>query len=273
MKEKHLGWRLIAAVAFCVLALFYFDDSPELEGTRRVAVDGSSWVLALAAGPARLIDAVGEYFQSRERLRQDNQRLLQENLVLQGRTQRLAGVLSENARYRALLNSAELIQNDIMVAEVLSVVADPAHHMLVLDKGAKDGVFIGQPMLGAEGLLGQVTLVGEQTSRAILISDASHAVPVQVMRNGVRALAEGTGSVQELLIRHLAATTDIEVGDVLVTSGLGGRFPPNYPVAKVVEINLRPEAAFALVRATPLASLDRGRHVLLALAPAEMTAR
>jgi len=92
------------------------------------------------------------------------------------------------------------------------------------------------------------------------------------MRNGVRALAEGTGSIGELLIRHLAATTDIEVGDVLVTSGLGGRFPPNYPVAKVVDINLRPEAAFASVRAEPLASLDRGRHVLLAVAHTESAA-
>jgi len=267
-----LGWRLVAAIALCVSALIYFDDSPRLEPARRAAVDGSSWLLSLAAGPGQILGAMGDYFRSRDSLREDNERLVQENLVLQARTQRLASVLSENARYRALLNSAELLQDDIMVAEVVSVVADPANHLLVLDKGARDGVYVGQPMLGAEGLLGQITMVGERSSRAILISDASHAVPVQVMRNGVRALAEGTGSIEELLIRHLAATTDIEVGDVLVTSGLGGRFPPNYPVAKVVDINLRPEAAFASVRAKPLASLDRGRHVLLALAHTESAA-
>jgi len=113
-------------------------------------------------------------------------------------------------------------------------------------------------------LMGQVVLVGAKTSRAMLMTDATHAVPVQVNRNGVRALVEGVGDIDRVIVRHVAATTDIQIGDQLVTSGLGGRFPPGYPVAEVVAIEGDPGAAFSTVIAQPIASLDRGRHVLLA---------
>jgi len=152
-----------------------------------------------------------------------------------------------------------------MVAEVISVTADPARHLLVLDKGRADGVLDGQPLLGAAGLMGQVVMLGEHTSRAMLITDATHAVPVQVNRSGVRGLAEGTGNLDHLVVRHVAATTDIQVGDTLVTSGLGGRFPPGYPVAEVTAVESEPGAPFTTVIARPLAQLDRGRHVMLAM--------
>lgn len=134
----------------------------------------------------------------------------------------------------------------------------------MLDKGQRDGVAVGQPLLGAEGLMGQVVLAGQTSSRALLITDAAHAMPIQVNRNGVRGIVEGTGELDTMVVRHIAATTDIVVGDLLVSSGLGGRFPPGYPVAEVTEVNLKPGDAFATVTAKPMAALDRGRHVLIA---------
>ena len=126
-----------------------------------------------------------------------------------------------------------------------------------------DGVFVGQPLIDADGLLGQVVEVSPLNSRALLITDATHSIPVQVNRNGVRAIAEGIGSLTSLEIHHVSATTDIQEGDLLVTSGLGGRFPVGYPVAVVSEIERDPGQAFARIMARPSAALERSRHVLL----------
>ena len=221
-------------------------------------------IYEIAATPRDVLWGLADYFQSRRSLREENARLLQENLVIQGQAQRLVSVLAENAYYRVLLNASKAIDLDVMVAKIVSISADPARHLLVLDKGSNQGVFKGQSLLGAEGLMGQIVLVGANSSRAMLITDATHAVPVQVNRSGVRALTEGVGNINELIVRHVATTTDIKVDDVLVTSGLAGRFPPGYPVAQVVTVETDPGAAFATVVARPLAQLDRGRYVLLA---------
>jgi len=221
-------------------------------------------IYEIAATPRDVLWGLADYFQSRRSLREENARLLQENLVIQGQAQRLVSVLAENAYYRVLLNASKAIDLDVMVAKIVSISADPARHLLVLDKGSNQGVFKGQSLLGAEGLMGQIVLVGANSSRAMLITDAAHAVPVQVNRSGVRALTEGVGNINELIVRHVARTTDIKVDDVLVTSGLAGRFPPGYPVAQVVTVETDPGAAFATVVARPLAQLDRGRYVLLA---------
>ena len=235
------------------------------------SVDTSALIYRIATAPKDAWLNASEYFQSRALLREENARLSQENLIIKGQTQRLAAVLAENAHYRALLNSADIVEHDVMVAEVIAVITDPARHILVLDKGSADGVVKGQALLGADGLMGQITHLGNTTSHAILITDSAHAVPVQDSRSEVRGLAEGTGEIDRLLIRHIATTTDISIGDILVTSGLGGRFPPGYPVAKVTSIDLEPGAAFSTVSALPLAQLDRGRYVMLSMAAAKST--
>ncbi len=245
------------------MSLFWFRDSEYLRGARTVALDTSAAAYSLASSPLRAVEATDDYLQSRQSLREENARLRQENLVLKGRTQRLAAVLAENTRYKALLNSTAMLEGDVMVAEVIATAADPARHILVLDKGESQGVREGQPLLGADGLMGQIVQLGESTSRALLVTDAIHAVPVQVLRNGVRGIAEGTGDIDRLIVRHVATTTDIVVGDTLVTSGLGGRFPPGYPVAEVTAITAEPGAAFLTVTSRPMAQLDRGRHVML----------
>jgi rod shape-determining protein MreC len=152
-----------------------------------------------------------------------------------------------------------------MVAEIIAMTAAPSRHELVIDKGVADAVYVGQPLLGADGLMGQVIRVGQHSSHALLITDATHAVPVQALRSGVRGLAEGTGALNRLVVRHIAATTDIQEGDTLVTSGLGGLFPSGYPVATVQTIVRQPGSSFSQVIAVPIAHLDRGRHVMLAL--------
>jgi rod shape-determining protein MreC len=234
-----------------------------LETTRSLLDTLGTPVYWVADLPLRLRDWADKYFHSRLALIEENERLSRENLVLQGRSQQMASLQAENVRLRALLNSTALLRDDVLVAELIGVSPDPVRHRLVLNKGRDDGVFVGQPLIDADGLMGQIVEVSAGSSRALLITDATHSIPVQVNRNGVRAIAEGTGSLGTLEIHHVSATTDIQVGDLLVTSGLGGRFPGGYPVAVVSRIDRDPGQTFARVLATPSAALDRSRHVLL----------
>lgn len=213
--------------------------------------------------PARLSDWGEESVQSRSSLIDDNRRLRSEALLLEAQVQQMAALRAENVRLRALLNSSALLQDDVLVAELVGVSPDPARHLVVLDKGSRDGVFNGQPLIDANGLMGQVVEVAPNSARVLLITDATHALPVQVNRNGVRAIAEGIGRLDRLELRHVASTEDIAVGDLLVSSGLGGRFPAGYPVATVTELEIDPGQAFARVTAEPSAALNRSRHVLL----------
>lgn len=260
-----MGWRATLAIGCCLLLLFYFRDHPALEAPRQFTLDTAAIVYRVAAAPKSAFVGLGDFFQSHSALRSEKERLEQENLVLKGQTQKLAAVLAENGRYRALLRSAETLEREVMVAEIIAMTAARSRHELVIDKGTADAVHVGQPLLGADGLMGQVVRVGQYSSHALLITDATHAVPVQVLRSGVRGLAEGTGELNRLVVRHIAATTDIEEGDILVTSGLGGLFPAGYPVATVKTIVKQPGSSFSQVMAVPIASLDRGRHVMLAI--------
>lgn len=218
------------------------------------------WIADL---PTRISQWQDIHLNSRDDLLQENERLLRENLVMQARSLQMASLQADNTRLRALLNSTALLRDDVLVAELIGVSPDPVRHQVVLDKGESDGVYLGQPLIDADGLIGQVVEVGELTSRVLLITDSTHSLPVQVNRNGVRAIAEGVGSLDRLEIRHVAATTDIQVGDLLESSGLGGRFPTGYPVATVVTVERDPGQPFAHILAKPTAALDRSRHVLL----------
>ncbi len=234
-----------------------------LQGTRSMMEVVAAPIYWVADLPTRVNDWRETHLVSRSELLERNDRLQRENLVLQGRSQQMASLQAENIRLRALLNSSALLRDDVLVAELIGVAPDPVRHQLVLNKGEQDGVFVGQPLIDADGLLGQVIEVSPINSRVLLITDATHSIPVQVNRNGVRAIAEGSGTLTSLIIRHVSATTDIEEGDLLVTSGLGGRFPVGYPVAVVDSVERDPGEAFARVSATPSAALDRSRHVLL----------
>ncbi len=218
------------------------------------------WVVDV---PSKMLGEFNDMLSSRRDLMADNERLRAESLILNAKLQKYIELRAENVRLRELMNSAELLNDTVVVAEVVAVASDPNRHQLVVDKGSRDGAFVGQPVIDATGLLGQITEVGLLQSRVLLITDSAHALPVRVSRNGLRAIAEGTGLIDELALTHVAATTDIQVGDLLVSSGLGGRFPGGYPVGEVVNVSIDPGQPFAEVRARPMAQLDRSRNVLL----------
>lgn len=200
---------------------------------------------------------------SKDDLLVENARLQAETLVLRAKVQKLTALAIENVRLRELLNSTTLLEENVLVAEIVAVSPDPNLQYVMLNKGSNDGVYIGQAVIDANGLFGQVMEVASDKSRVLLISDQRHAVPVQVNRNGVRAVVEGNNDFVQLVLPHVALTTDIIAGDVLSTSGLGGLFPIGYPVARVTEVKHDPGQAFAIVTARPFAQLDRSRHVLL----------
>jgi rod shape-determining protein MreC len=202
-------------------------------------------------------------FASRESLVAENERLKRDRLNAEFRLQRLAALETENARLRELLDSQARVGSRALIAEILAVDLDPYRQRFDLNRGLVDGVYVGQALIDARGVVGQVVRVGPLTAEAVLITDADHAVPVSVNRNGLRTIAVGTGDSSRLRLPYLTNNQDVEVGDLLVSSGLGGVFPAGYPVGRIVEKRLRPDQAFAEVIAEPASALDRDREVLL----------
>ncbi len=218
------------------------------------------WITDL---PGRLWEGVASQFGSRTELVAENEKLKTENLLLQGRMQKLAALTEQNVRLRELLNSSALVNEKVEVAELIGMDPNPFTHRIIINKGERDGVVLGQPVLDARGLMGQVVELMPYTSRVLLLTDTTHSIPVQVNRNGLRAIASGTGNPERLELRHVADTADIKEGDLLVSSGLGQRFPAGYPVATVKEVIHDSGQPFAIVRAVPTAALNRSRYMLL----------
>lgn len=204
-----------------------------------------------------------EWSASREHLLAENGQLQATNLKLKAELQKYAALQAENVRLRNLLDSSLKVGDRVLIAELSAVDLDPYRQQVVINKGSASGAFAGQPVLDAEAVMGQVTQVTPFSSTVLLITDPNHSIPVQVLRNGLRTIAIGSGKVNELQLPYLATDSDILVGDLLVTSGLGGKFPPGYPVATVTHINRAPDNAFAEITAQPAAHLDRSREVLL----------
>ncbi len=213
--------------------------------------------------PGTISDWFSESLSSRRRLQEENDSLRTQQLMQEVQLQKLAALEAENIRLRELLDSSFKVGEKVLIAELLSVNLDPYKHQIVLNKGESNDVYPGQPLLDAKGVMGQVVHAGPYTSTAILITDTSHATPVQVNRNGLRTIALGSGTINRLELPYIPNNADIKPGDLLITSGLGGHFPPGYPVAEVAAVQHDPGHAFSRVVATPLAALNRSREVLL----------
>ncbi|NPU92776.1 MAG: rod shape-determining protein MreC [Gammaproteobacteria bacterium] len=220
-------------------------------------------VQLLADIPSRVVEWSSENVRSRSSLEEENARLQSEVLVLNRRVQKLASTVAENTRLKELMNASDVLDDQVLIGEIIGVDPDPYRLEVIVNKGSQDGVYEGQAVLDAEGLMGQVVEVGMFTSRVLLITDVTHGVPVHVNRNGVRAIAVGAGDLDRLKLIHVPGTADIVRGDLLVSSGLGGRFPKGYPVGVVTEVEHDPGQPFLIVSAQPMANLDRSRHVLL----------
>ncbi|KKN14132.1 hypothetical protein LCGC14_0999340 [marine sediment metagenome] len=222
-------------------------------------------IQVVASFPGDAKEWMSEFFQNRDDLKEKNIALEATNLLNSVRLQKLQNLERENTRLRELLGSSFRLTERVLVAELLSVDLDPFSQQVVLNKGLNDGVFNGQPVLDAHGVMGQVTEVTNFSSRAMLLTDPSHGLPVQINRNGLRAVAIGRGMGEPLQLEHLVHNADVRVGDVLVTSGLGGRFPVGYPVGTIIAINYPQGKAFADINIKPAAELDTSREVLLVL--------
>jgi rod shape-determining protein MreC len=220
-------------------------------------------IFVLADAPSRALESMTRWFANRSSMREEIDRLSREQLLLKAQIQKMAALATENERLRSLLGSAGKLEDNVLVAELIGTDPDPARLQVILDKGSDVGVFVGQPLLDAQGLMGQVIEVSPTSSRALLITDSSHSVPVQVNRNNIRIIAAGTGRVDELELLNVPNTADIIPGDLLVSSGLGRRFPVGYPVGTVTQVIHDPGKSFAIVKAYPAARLDQSRHVLL----------
>lgn len=202
-------------------------------------------------------------FADRGRLRTENAQLTEQLRVARTQLLRFESLNEENRRLREIREASKGLSERTLIAEIINVSVQPFRHMVVINKGADDGVFRGQPVLDAFGVVGQVMQVGKSTATLILITDTEHAVPVQVNRNGIRSIAMGTGESTKLSLPYLTVESDVQRGDLLVSSGLDEIFPAGYPVATVTKVERNPTDTFALVEAKPLAQLDRDREVLL----------
>lgn len=229
--------------------------------------DGLSLVVYPLQYIVNLPSAAGQWasenLAAHQTLVEENEQLRARQLLQEMRLQKLYSLETENARLRELLNSASKVGEQVLIGELLAVDQDPFRRRVLINKGAGAGVFEGQPLLDAYGVMGQVVQVTPFTSTALLITDPSHAIPVQVNRNGLRAIALGTGEANRLEIPHIPNNADLQVGDLLITSGLGRRFPPGYPVATIIEFGKDPSQPYARVVAEPAAQLERSREVLL----------
>lgn len=200
---------------------------------------------------------------SHNALVKENQRLKADQLLLRTQLQRLLAIESENNYLKSLLQSSQQIKGRTLIAELLAVVSEPFINQVVLDKGAHDGVYVGQPVLDANGVMGQVMEVGALSSRVLLINDPHSGIAVQSARNGTRAMAVGDSYTTKLRLMYVATTADIRTGDTFITSGLGDHYPEGYPVGKVVSVSKDPAHQFATIIIQPFAKLNSSRQVLL----------
>jgi rod shape-determining protein MreC len=255
----------LLGVSLLSIALMTIDHRQHHLDSMRSALSVVVYPLQLLVDlPGNTIDWFRESLSTRRQLQEENFSLRKQQLILNTQLQKLEALESENRHLRALLDSSfQVGERPMLIAALLSVDMDPYRHQIEINKGSLDNLFEGQPLLDSRGIMGQLIHVGPFTSTAMLITDPAHAIPVQINRNGLRTIALGTGKLDQLELPNIPNNVDIQVGDLLVSSGLGGRFPPGYPVAEVVEVEQDPGRAFSRVLARPRAQLDRSREVLL----------
>lgn len=263
LKGPSTGIRLLLFVAASLVLMTVDHRQGHLESVRSVLsvlVYPLQYVVNL---PARGSHWVSESLATHGMLIDENSRLREEQLLLNSKLQKFAVLEEENRRLRELLESSMQLRERVLIAELLAVELEPFRRQVVINKGQREGAYDGQPVVDASGVMGQIVHVGPFSSTVLLITDPAHALPVQLNRNGLRAIAVGTGEDNFLLLEHLPTNADIQKGDLVVTSGLGRRFPRGYPVGVISGITLEPGEPFARVEVTPSAKLDQSREVLL----------
>jgi rod shape-determining protein MreC len=258
-----LGLRLAALLVLSLVLMTLDHRYERLEPIRSglsLAVYPLRYLVHL---PATLADWSSESLVTRRSLTEENRRLRRQNLLLKTRSQRYAALEAENMRLRELLESSVELGDRVLAADVVAMELGAPTREILLNKGSRHAVYRGQPVIDGHGVVGQVVHVNPISSTVLLITDTSHALPVHVVRSGVRAVATGSGSGNTLDLAYVAPNADVKTGDLIVTSGMDGRFPAGYPVGEVVEVSLDPNEPFARIRAETRAKLSEVREVLL----------
>lgn len=262
-RDRPLGAAFLA-LAVASIALMVADHRYGHLEQVRSALAAVAYPLQRAVDfPFRAWNWLTGSFADRNRLRAENLELTARLRLANLQLQRFAALEDENRRLRDMRENSAGIAERVLVGSILNVELDPFRHRVLVDKGSADGVFKGQTVLDADGIFGQVSQVQTHSSEVILISDAEHAIPVQSNRSGLRTIAVGTGDADLLSLPFVTVESDLQPGDLLITTGMGGVFPSGYPVARVTRVERNPAATFAVVDARPTARLDRDREVLL----------
>lgn len=254
--------RILLILVLSVVLMVFDHGSRTLSPVRSSLATVTQPLQAIAQLPQTALTSLWALVD-RDDLRGQKRILERRLLLLEGKLQKLAALQAENERIRGLLSSAESLEEEVLIAQILAVSPEPYRHLLKLNKGSLDGVFVGQALIDGNGIIGQVIQVSPLGATAITITDSNHGIPVEFNRTGLQTIAHGTGQSGLLVLPFLPSNADIRVGDLLVSSGLGGIYPPGYPVARVTDIAHPPGSQFLTVTADPTASLNRGREVLL----------
>jgi len=265
-----LGSRVLVLL-FVSIVLMVLDHQQDHLGAVRRTIGTVVYPLQIVVdAPFRLWEWVRTGTTERNEMQLELGRLKAERLLTNARLQRLSALEAENARLRDLLEARAQVRDEVRVAEIIAVDANPYRHTIVIDAGQSENAYDGQALIDADGVIGQIIQTGLTTSQAMLISDPSHSLPVEVNRTGLRTIANGTGEFGRLDLPFITNNADIRPGDLLVTSGLGGAFPAGYPVAVVDTVNRIPQEPFADVTAIPAASLNQVREVMLIWSASEL---
>lgn len=259
---KHLGPAVVLMV-ICLIIYQVDTRTSWLEQPRRFFALALSPVHAIAYLPKELSAWADEAMTSRGELEDELERLKVRNLILEAKIQKFTNVLSERAQLIDLLGSSAEQSDAVQVTRIIGEGAALNSQLILVDKGAFDGVFEGQPLLDSTGFVGQVVRVNWYSAWVMLLTDLSNSIPVKVQRNGLRAIAVGTGEANRMVLPRLPDTADIKVGDQLVSSGLGGRFPEGYPVGTVISKRHETGAPFSIIQVETKSQLDRLRYMLL----------
>jgi len=254
---------MVALILLSIAIMIVDHRTQRLEPLRNVLASLAYPLEYLVQSPILIGNRLSELFTEQNELLEELEQLRNQQLFISAQLQKLTALEAENRRLRALLESSANIREKVLIAELMTVDFDPYRHQIRLNKGTTHGVHIGQPLLDQRGVVGQIVHANKWTSTAILVTDPNHALPVQINRNGLRTLAVGTGDFQTLELPHVPNNNQLQVGDLLITSGLGGRFPRGYPVARITQVEFDPGSPFADITAKPTTDLDRIREVLL----------
>jgi rod shape-determining protein MreC len=250
---------MVLSVAFILL-----DHKLDSFSSARLVLNSLVSPIQYAANlPGAMLNWTSTTITTQQQLLEENDRLTQKNVLLSERLQQMEFLIQENKHLRALLGAGTESQVRKVVAEVMALDNNPYSHQIVINKGSIHGVFEGQAVLDEHGIVGQILHISTTNSRVLLISDITHAIPTRLLKNNVQLIATGTGSLDELTLEHVAHSTEVEEGDVLISSGLGNIFPEGYPVANITQVIRDESRPFANIKAEPVAKLDRLKYLLL----------